>query len=169
LYILALASVKEGDDLWRLATALQIGFRALRERDHGFDEPFFRVRPRVPNQSRESLYVKKVKAISAEACDALMRFGVKDAAKQVADVLNKSGFLPVKTNGKSVVARSVLNWRARMKAGDLKFIWLNEKEGSLFPNACRLSELGRVDAARRRVLRFLPIYIEAEKRAIMGN
>jgi hypothetical protein len=142
---------------------------ALYERDHGFDEPFFSVRPRVPKQPRESLYVKKVKAISAEACDALMSFGVKDAAKQVADVLNKSGFLPVKTNGKSVVARSVLNWRSRMKAGDLKFIWLNEKEGSLFPKAYRLCDLGRVDAARRRVLRFLPIYIEAEKRAILGN
>jgi hypothetical protein len=98
-----------------------------------------------------------------------MSFGVKDAAKQVADVLNKSGFLPVKTNGKSVVARSVLNWRSRIKAGNLKFRWLQEKDCSLFPKAYRLARLGRVDAARRRVLRFLPIYIEAEKRAIRGN
>jgi hypothetical protein len=160
---------RKNSELEKLAFSLQTGLIALKERDRGFDEPFLRARTRSPDESRETLYIRTVKAVAAEACEALLQFGAKDAARQVADIINRNDFLPRKINGKAVVARSVLNWHSRLRSGDLKFIWLSERWGSLFPNAYRLFREGRPDAARRRAIRYLPIYIKEERRMIAGN
>jgi hypothetical protein len=156
-------------DIEKMFLALQAGLFAVYERDRGFDEPFLRARRRSPRQSRESHFVRLVKAAAAEACEALIQFGVKDAASQVAEILNRNHFLPIKANGKAVVPKSVLNWRSRFLTGDLWITWMSEEGASLFPNAYRLFRDGRLEAARRRVLRFLPIYIETERRGLLGE
>jgi hypothetical protein len=167
---LMFAASDDREDLYhRYGWALQTGLFAVNERMRGFNEPFLRAQSRSRKQSRETLYTMKVKAISATAFEALKRFGFEDAANQVAEVINRSRCLPLKRNGKAVVARSVLNWHARLRSGDLNFTWLCEKEGMLFPKAHVLWRAGQPEAARRRVLRFLPKYIEAERRAIQGN
>jgi hypothetical protein len=158
-------------DIEIMANALITGLRAVIERDRGFDEPFLRARQRLSSQSRESQYVRRVKAIAAEACEALIQFGTKEknAARQVAAVINANQFLTLRTNGSGVVPKTVLNWRSRLRSGDLKKSWEHEREATLFPNAYRLFREGRPEAARRRVIRFLPIYIEVERRAVMGE
>jgi hypothetical protein len=156
-------------DIEIMANALMSGLNAVIERDRGFDEPFLRARQRLSSQSRESLYVRRVKAIAAEACEALIQFGTKDAAGKVAAVINDNQFLPLRTNGSGVVPRTVLNWLSRLRSGDLKKRWMHEREAALFPNAHRLFREGRPEAARRRVIRFLPRYIEEERRAVMGE
>jgi hypothetical protein len=169
-YVVMLAYMFEGqNNIEKMFYALQAGLFAVQERDRGFDEPFLRLRQRSPRQSRESHFARIVKAVAAEACEALIQFGVKDAARQVAEILNRNDFLPIKANGKAVVPKSVLNWRSRFLTGDLKFRWMSEEGASLFPNAYRLFREGRPEAARRRVLRFLPLYIETERRGLSGE
>jgi hypothetical protein len=170
-YIVMLAYMMDGrkEHLDKIAFALQTGFFAVLERDRGFDEPFLRARQKSPDEPRESLYVRRVKAASAEACEALREFGMKDAARQVADIINRNEFLPLKANGKAVGARTIKNWVARLHTGELSFFWGCENWGSLFPNAYRLYQQGRPEAARRRVIRYLPVYIKEAKRVIMGN
>jgi hypothetical protein len=169
-YIVVLAYCFEGKgDIEKMFSALQAGLFAVQERDRGFDEPVLRVRRRSPRQSRESHFARIVKAAAAEACEALIQFGVKDAACQVAEILNRNKFLPIKTNAKAVVPKTVQNWRHRFQTGDLKLVWMSEEGTRLFPNAYRLFREGHPEAARRRVLRFLPIYIETERRGLMGE
>jgi hypothetical protein len=169
MYVMRAAS--EGrEDLSRCALSLQTGLLSFIERKQGFEEPFFRrgvMRSR--SQPRETLYVRKAKSVAAEACEALKIFGFKDAARQVAAALNKCGAMPIKSNGKAVVPRSILNWHSRLRFGDLKFVWLQEREGRLFADAYKLWRSGRKDAARRRVLQLVPIYIEDESLAVDGN
>jgi len=141
---------------------------AVRERARGFDEPLLRPRPRSSKDSRESSYARHVKATAAEACEALLQFGMKDAADQVANIINRKKFLPLKTNGKAVVGRSVLNWRLRLRR-DLNIVWMSGEGTKLFPNAYKLFREGKPEAAQRRVLRYLPIYIEFERRAYFGE
>ncbi len=169
LYIMMLAYQLGGQkkDIEKMVYALQAGFFAVRERDRGFDEPLLRVRRRSPQQSRESHFARIIKAAAAEACEALIQFGVKDAARQVAEILNRKKLLPIKANAKAVVPKTVQNWHRRLLTGDLKIVWMFEEGTRLFPNAYRLFREGRPEAARRRVLRFLPIYIEAERRGLM--
>jgi hypothetical protein len=158
IVILAFKSGRQ--DLAHIAYSLEQGCGALTDRDLGFDEPLLRARPKLPSGSRESVQDWHVKAALAEACERLQGFGVKDAARRVADVINRNQLLPVKTNGKAVVARSVLNWCRRRRAGDLQARW-NVPRGILFPKALRLWADGKRDAASSTLLHNLPLVIKS--------
>jgi hypothetical protein len=158
--IVALAFMGGRKDLEDIVYSLQSGRDALEEHDRGFEHPLLRVRPRSANQSRESLHDWFVKAACAEACEALLKFGVKDAARQVADVINRKQLLPLKTSGKAVVARSVMNWYARRRAGNLRPIWPAPQGWCIFPKAFKLWSEGKPDAARHAVLRSLPRHVK---------
>jgi hypothetical protein len=157
--IVMLAFKSGRQDLAHIAYSLELGRFALIDRDRGFDEPLLRARPKLPNGPRESLQDWYVKAALAEACELLRKFGVKDAARQVAGVINNNQLFPIKTNGKAAVARSVLNWCGRRRAGDLRPFW-NLPGGILFPRARRLWTEGKQHAARSTLLHNLPYVIK---------
>ncbi len=154
--IAALASRSGRPELEAIAYSLQRGIFALGERERGFDEPFLRVRRRLPSERRESIGERYIKAIAAEACNELLRYGFKDAARQVAEVINKNKILPPKRNNLAVVDRTVANWYARWQAGDLKPAFWPTPGGILFPKASKLWDEGKPEAARRMLLRNLP-------------
>jgi hypothetical protein len=160
-HVIVMLAFKSGrQDLADIAYSLQKGRAALFDRNRGFDEPLLRARPKLPNGSRESLQDWYVKAALAEACEQLQKFGGKNAARLVADVINRKQLFPVKANGKVVVARTVLNWYRRRRAGDLKPFW-NLPGGVLFPKAQKLWREGKRDAARITLLHNLPSVIKS--------
>jgi hypothetical protein len=166
--IVMLAFKSGRQDLAHIAYSLEHGLLALIDRDRGFDEPLLRARPKLPTGSRESLQDWYVKAALAAACEQLKEFGVKDAARQVAEVINRNQLFPIKTNGKAVVARSVLNWCGRRRAGDFRPFW-NVPGGVLFPQARRLWAEGKRQAARSTLLHNLPRVIKSLRSAFPSS
>jgi hypothetical protein len=157
--IVALAMLDGRADLKEFFFSLRAGSFALDERDRGFDEPLLRPHPRSPDMPRESEYARHTKAWSAMACQALISLGVRrqDAACRVANVLNRNQFLPPKShNGKSVSARSILNWEARLMADKLPMVGITVIE---FRTAFNLRDKGHFDKARQEVLRVLTNYL----------
>jgi hypothetical protein len=150
--IVALAVMDGRPDLERMGIALHAGLVALEERERGFDEPLLRARQWSRNQPRDSFYVRQLKSLSSEAFSRLREYKMKDAASQVAKVINQNRFLPPKWNGKSVTGRSVLNWHAR---GPFRYEWLFRPEMTYFGKAAELWREDRPEAARKAVLREL--------------
>jgi hypothetical protein len=85
-------------DLERMAQALHTGLTAVHERQRGYDEPFFRARHRSPRDPRESLTILRVKSMAVIAYDTLLSFELEstEAARQVAEVINRNQLLPPK-------------------------------------------------------------------------
>ena len=95
--------------------------------------------------------VKTWCAIAAHAL-VLMRCPKKEAARCVAEVVNKQKFLLPKRSGISVDPRSVLNWMARWDDGDLKVF----NDGwCAFHEAFDLFNQGQPRAARHKLLNVL--------------
>jgi hypothetical protein len=153
LALVVFAAMGGRRDLQHIIKSLHLGVLAAEDRSRGVDEPLLRAR-RSPSNPREDQYSRCVKTWSAMACLALVSMGMsrKEAARKVADVVNKHGFLPPKRSGISVVPRSVLNWVARWHDGDLKFYGYAEYE---FSEAFHLLDQGRCGAARRKLLSVL--------------
>jgi hypothetical protein len=150
--IVQLAMVNGRADLDRVGVALHAGLVALDERKRGFDEPLLRAARRSSRQGRDSFYVRQTKAWAVEAYRLLVVFGVKDAATQVAKLINNRSFLPPKRNGTAIVARSIKNWS---KQSTFHFTWLSRPKMSHFENARKLWVEGKHGGARREVLREL--------------
>jgi hypothetical protein len=153
LALVVLASIGGRDDLRHILQSLHKGVVAVEDRLRGFDEPLLRAR-HSPTAGREDQYVKCVKTWSAMAALTLVEMGMprKQAAKKVADVLNRNQFLPPKRSGITVVPRSVVNWMARWEDGDLKYYGDARFE---FRDAFLLLDQGHAKGAERKLLAIL--------------
>jgi hypothetical protein len=140
-----LAAVRRPSLRW-LADALAEGLLAVKERTRGFDEPLLRAAPRTARQPRESYLPVATKTLAGEACHLMIEWGIKDAAKKVAKVIGDNDFLKRRSNGKSVVPRTILNWRSRYREGNLRrLIWH-------FVEATDLFHAGRRSEAEKAIL-----------------
>jgi hypothetical protein len=139
--------------LQHLIKSLHKGVLAIEERSRGVDEPLLRA-TRSSTSPRENQYTKCVKTWCAMAGHALVSMGIseKEAAGNVADIVNRHKFLPPKRSGISIGLRSVLNWMARWNDGDLKFPCYPEVE---FGDAFHLLDQGNPNVARRKLLKIL--------------
>jgi hypothetical protein len=140
-------------DLHHIIQSLHKGVLAIDDRMRGVDEPFLRARY-DPKRPREDDYVKCVKTWCAMAGHALLAMGVskKEAAKGLADVVNRHKFLPAKVSGNSVGLRSVMIWMAKWDNGDYKALYDPWQE---FRDAFEIFDQGRPIAARRKLLEVL--------------
>jgi hypothetical protein len=150
--IIQLAVIGGRSDLEHLGNALFEGLVALEDREMGFDEPLLRARKRSRHQPRDPFYVRQLKVLSSNACSRLKKYGMKDAAIQVAKIVNEKSVLPPKRSGKLVVDRSVRNWNARQTKYNR---WLFRPEMDMFREAAQLWREGRPGAARQAVIREL--------------
>jgi hypothetical protein len=152
LALVVFAAIGGRRDLHHILKLLHMGVLAVDERSRGVDEPFLRA-IRSPRSPREDHYTKCVKTWCAMAGHALISMGMprKEAARKVADVVNRHAFLPRKRSGISVGWRSVLNWMARWDDGDLRFC----PPSIAFGDAFNLLEQGQPSAAQRKLLNLL--------------
>jgi hypothetical protein len=153
LALVVFASIGGRDDLRHILQSLHMGVLAVEDRLRGVDEPLLRAK-HSPTAGREDQYVKCVKTWSAMAALALVEMGMprKQAAKKVADVLNRHQFLPPKRSGLTVVPRSVVNWMTRWEDGDLKYFGDARSE---FRDAFLLLDQGHAKGAERKLLAIL--------------
>jgi hypothetical protein len=162
--IIQLAVINGRSDLEPMGIALNSGLIALEERKKGFDEPLLRAPRRSRHQRRDAYYVRQLKVLSADACFLLRQHGVRDAASQIAKVINRDGLLPHKRNGKAIVAKSVLNWQR----GDRYFRWLFLPEmTNRFSRAKKLWDDGHSFVAQQKALRELSKRLKEMRRAWM--
>lgn len=160
LVLVQLAMVNGRSDLEHIGIALHAGLVALKERKKGFEEPLFRARRRSRRQPRDTFYVRQLKALATEACSRLKQYGMKDAASQVAMLINRGSFLPSKRNGQAIVVKSVSNW---CKQTPRQFVWLFRPEMNRLAKGSELWRAGHHSAARQAVLRELSARLKEMK------
>jgi hypothetical protein len=135
-----------------IAVTLELGWYAIDERDHGFDEELFR--PIKTTDHREPAHIRRMKAIAAYAYLMLRAWGIPDAAKRVAKIADGAGLCS--RSDKSLTARSVVNWAGRltgrMQDGGVPLSLRIPADTTLFIESRALWRQGKVEAARDTML-----------------